>query len=192
VNDELVAALGPAFTRHACPHLAVLLRRLDDLPAMLASFYALGVRREAWIVHHCLPGATGTERVAMTAEGLPVAELEAQRRMIIHELDPREQPPETAARFERALEDALGRGLSALWYSRFPIGPGAQLFEAATAHDANWDRHFRGRPVVTLCPYVVGDGRQATLEGFHDAIAVQSEAGGFELTENDSHLRRLG
>jgi hypothetical protein len=103
--------------------------------------------------------------------------------MIVHELDPAETPPETAARFEQALEDALARGMSALWYSRFPIGPGAQLFEAAIAHDANWDRHFAGRPVVTLCPYVVGDGRRATLEGFHDAIAVQSEAGGFELSE---------
>ena len=28
-------------------------------------------------------------------------------------------------RMESALEDALGRGLSALWYSRFPIGPRA-------------------------------------------------------------------
>ena len=183
MNEDLVAALGPAFTRHACPHLAVLLRRLDELPAMLASFYALGVRREAWIVHHCLPGATDADRRALTAEGLPVADLEARQSMIVHELDPAEQPPETAARFEAALEEALARGLSGLWYSRFPIGPGAQLFEAATAHDANWDRHFRGRPVVTLCPYVVGDGRQATLEGFHDAIAVQSEAGGFGLVE---------
>jgi hypothetical protein len=183
VNDALVAALGPAFTRHACPHLAVLLRTVHELPSMLASFYALGVRRDAWIVHHCLPGATDDDRLAMSAEGLPVADLEAAERMTIHELDPLEQPPGTAARFERALEDALARGLTALWYSRFPIGPGAQLFEAATAHDANWDRHFAGRPVVTLCPYVVGEDRQATLEGFHDAIAVQTEAGEFELTE---------
>ena len=182
MNDALVDALGPAFTRHACPHLAVLLRTVEELPAMLASFYALGVRREAWIVHHCLPGAARTDRDAMTAEGLPVADLEERERMILHELDPAEQPPQTAARFERALEAALARGLSALWYSRFPVGPGAQLFEAATAHDANWDRHFKGRPVVTLCPYVVGEGRQATLEGFHDAIAVQTEAG-FTLTE---------
>jgi hypothetical protein len=183
VNDQLVEALGPAFTRHACPHLAVLVRRLDELPALHASFYALGVRRGAWLVHHVLPGAVDEQRAALTAEGLPVAELEANARMLLHEVDPTLDPAGSADSFEPMLDDALGRGLSALWYSRFPIGPGAEVFAMATAHDSNWDAHYQGRPVVTLCPYVVGEGRQATLEGFHDAIAVQRESGSFDLRE---------
>jgi hypothetical protein len=183
VNDDLATALGPAFTRHACPHLAVLVRTLAELPAMQASFYSLGLRRDAWIVHHVLPGAVDTERAALTSAGLAVAELESSGRMLVHEIDLALDPPGSAAWFEERLGSALERGLSALWYSRFPIGPGAELFTAATAHDANWDAHFHGRPVVTLCPYVVGEGRQATLAGFHDAIAVQREAGGFDLAQ---------
>jgi hypothetical protein len=51
-----------------------------------------------------------------------------------------------------------------------------------------WEEHFRDRPVVTLCPYVVGGldapaalGRLAELGvGHHDGVLVPS-GGGLEL-----------
>ena len=93
---------------------------------------------------------------------------------MLFEFDPAEAPEAAAERFEPLLADALERGHSALWYSRFPIGPGAVEFANATAYDRAWDARFRGRPVVTLCPYVLAGEeageRIAHLDGWHDAV----------------------
>ena len=93
---------------------------------------------------------------------------------MLFEFDPAEAPDAAAERFEPLLADALERGHSALWYSRFPIGPGAVDFTNATAYDRAWDARFRGRPVVTLCPYVLAGEeageRIAHLDGWHDAV----------------------
>ena len=90
------------------------------------------------------------------------------------EFDPAEAPEAAAERFEPLLAAALARGHSALWYSRFPIGPGATEFAGATAYDRAWDARFRGRPVITLCPYVLAaedaGERIAHLDGWHDAV----------------------
>jgi hypothetical protein len=57
----------------ACPHLAVFLRGPEDLPDVLASFFALGARRGGWLAHRALPGDAGRERELLTAAGLDVA-----------------------------------------------------------------------------------------------------------------------
>jgi hypothetical protein len=125
-------------------------------------------------VHHALPGACDRDRQRLTAGGLDVGSLEAAGSLVLFEFDPAESPEAAAERFEPLLADALSRGHSALWYSRFPIGPGAVDFNGATAYDRAWDARFRGRAVVTLCPYVLADAdaeeRIVHLAGWHDAV----------------------
>jgi MEDS: MEthanogen/methylotroph, DcmR Sensory domain len=167
-------AVGPRVGRNACPHMAVVLRSAGELPAVLVSFYALGASRGGWVVHHALPGQCDRDRERLGNGGLDVATLEADGSLVLFEFDASESPEEAAERFEPLLAGALDRGHSALWYSRFPIGPGANDFAAATAYDRAWDARFRGRPVVTLCPYVLAgdetDERIAHLGGWHDAV----------------------
>jgi hypothetical protein len=167
-------AVEPRLDGGSCPHMAVVLRSGRELPAVLVSFYALGARRGGWVVHHALPGQCGRDRERLAAGGLDVGDLETAGSLVLFEFDPAEAPDAAAERFEPLLADALQRGHSALWYSRFPIGPGAVDFANATAYDRAWDARFRGRPVVTLCPYVLaGDEageRIAHLDGWHDAV----------------------
>jgi MEDS: MEthanogen/methylotroph, DcmR Sensory domain len=167
-------AVGPRVGRNACPHMAVVLRSAGELPAVLVSFYALGASRKGWVVHHALPGQRDRDRERLSTRGLDVSGLEADGTLVVYEFDARESPEQAAERFEPLLAGALERGRSALWYSRFPIGPGAHDFAAATGYDRAWDARFRGRPVVTLCPYVLAgdetDERIAHLGGWHDAV----------------------
>jgi hypothetical protein len=164
----------PRVGASACPHMAVVLRSARELPPVLVSFYALGASRHGWVVHHALPGACDRDRERLSAAGLDVATLEADGSLVVFEFDAIESPEQAAERFEPLLGAALDRGHSALWYSRFPIGPGANDFTSATAYDRAWDARFRGRPVVTLCPYVLAgdaaDERINDLSGWHDAI----------------------
>jgi hypothetical protein len=167
-------AVEPRLDGGSCPHMAVVLRSGRELPAVLVSFYALGARRGGWVVHHAVPGQCDRDRERLATAGLDVADLESAGSLAFFEFDPSEAPRDAAERFEPLLAGALERGHSALWYSRFPIGPGAAEFANATAYDRAWDARFRGRPVVTLCPYVLaGDAaaeRIAHLDGWHDAV----------------------
>ena len=167
-------AVEPRVDGGSCPHMAVVLRSGRELPAVLVSFYALGTRRGGWVVHHAVPTQCDRDRERLTAAGLDVGGLEAAGSLVLFEFDPAEAPDAAAERFEPLLADALERGHSALWYSRFPIGPGATEFAGATAYDRAWDARFRGRPVVTLCPYVLAGEeageRIAHLNGWHDAV----------------------
>jgi MEDS: MEthanogen/methylotroph, DcmR Sensory domain len=139
----------------ACPHLAVFLRGPDELPAVLAAFFALGARRGGWLAHRALPGDAERERELLTEAGLDVAGLEADGRMVIVEMDFDTPVEESALPWLEALDDALARGLTGLWYGRFPVG-GPQ-HEAMLAVERVWHRTFRDRPVVTLCPFIVGE-----------------------------------
>lgn len=167
-------AVEPQVDSGSCPHMAVVLRSGRELPAVLVSFYALGARRGGWVVHHALPGECERDRQRLAAGGLEIGDLEGAGSLVLFEFDPAEAPDAAAERFEPLLADALGCGHSALWYSRFPIGPGALDFANATAYDRAWDARFRGRPVVTLCPYVLAGEeageRIAILAGWHDAV----------------------
>lgn len=174
--------------RGSCPHLAVLLRSPDALPQVLASFYALGAKRGGWLAHRAVSGEAQRDRDRLVGAGLDVAELEAGDQLVVVEFDPDEPPEESTAPWERALEDALEHGFSALWYSRFAVGPAAEQYAGVRAFERAWEDAFHDRPVVTLCPYVVGqlDGGDAMdrlnqVSDLHEGVLVPSGAGGFQL-----------
>lgn len=177
-------------TEHgACPHMAVLLRTAAELPAVLAPFYALGAKRSAWMVHRALPGEGDADRRRLVAAGLDVDGLVAAERLVLIEVDPAEAPAAAVARWEEGLDAALARGLSSLWYSRFPVRASAPAVSRAFAVDRLWDETFRDRPAVALCPYVVGDLDEATaldrldtLTHFHDHVAVP-DGDGFRMVD---------
>jgi hypothetical protein len=168
----------------ACEHLAVLLRSEDELPGVLASFYALGARRGGWLVQRALEGDADGERARLASAGLAVETLEAEGHLLIEEFDPTETPERSTERWERALDDALGRGYSALWYSRFAVGRDAQQYARVLLFEQAWDACFRGRPVVTLCPYIVGElsagealERLSRVAELHRGVLVEADGG---------------
>jgi hypothetical protein len=173
------AAMMPALREGACPHLAVLLRTADELPPVLASFYALGAERGGWLVHRALPGNADAERLALSAAGLDVAGLEADERLVVSELDPELPSASYGRAWEPAFQRALDRGFSAMWYSRFAVGGEVASYETVLDYDREWEAWFRGRQVVTLCPFVVGQldalgtlDRLTSLAEFHDGFLV--------------------
>jgi MEDS: MEthanogen/methylotroph, DcmR Sensory domain len=170
----------------SCPHLAVLLRGLDELPGVLASFFALGVRRGGWLAHRALPGDSERERELLTQAGLDVAGLEAEGRMVIVEMDFDVPVEESARPWLKALDEALARGSTGLWYGRFPVGNDGPEYEAMMAVERVWHRTFRERPVVTLCPFIVGElGGAETIAAIgrisesHTGVLVPDADGGY-------------
>lgn len=171
----------------ACPHLAVLLHSEDELPGVLASFYALGAKRNGWLVHRARRDEIGADREALAGAGLDVDGLEREDRLIFCGFDPEADPEAIGAEMAADLEAALARGLTALWYARFAVGPEVAPYRRFLAFERSWDARFRGGPVVTLCPYVVGPldagetlARLGTVAGLHDGVLVPGE-GGHEL-----------
>jgi hypothetical protein len=170
----------------SCPHLAVLLKSHDELPEVLASFYALGAKRNGWLAHRSLPGESDLDRERLSAAGLPVAELEADERLAMMEIDPEGPAEGSTEQLERALDEALERGFSAAWYARFAVGPGESVHTAFRPFEDAWDRAFHGRKVVTLCPFVIGelDARTALermdwLSELHDSVLLPGPDGGY-------------
>ena len=186
VNSSLDTALADAVERHECPHLAVLLRTPDELLPLLAAFYRLGNLRNGWLVHRAPPLEHAAHRQALETAGLPVAELEAERRMVIAPLDPFAPAEPVAQTWSRELDAALARGHDAGWYARSATGPDATEYQAILAHEAAWEACFHSRPVVTLCPFIVGplepDERVLRADEVaetHDALLVPDGRGGF-------------
>jgi hypothetical protein len=163
----------------ACPHMAILLESFSDVIPALASFYALGARRNGWLFHRSLPGQAAEDRAALAAAGLDVEALESESRFEISEL-PLTDPPETWAEpYVPLVERQLARGFEAVWWSRFPIGPDDALFRRAVEYDRHWDMAFSRSNAVSLCVYVVGglpererERRVAELRGVHDETMV--------------------
>jgi hypothetical protein len=159
----------------ACPHMAILLDSSDDVPSALASFYKLGLRRNGWLFHRALPGQGDADRDALTAAGLPVADLEAQDRFEMCEV-PITEPPETWAEpWLPVVERQVSAGFAGVWWSRFPVGPDEDLYQLALRYDRYWEAAFHGRPAVSLCVYVVGglggdtrDERVREMREVHD------------------------
>jgi hypothetical protein len=180
--------LEPHVEVGACPHLAVLLRSEDKLASVLASFYALGARRGGWLVHRVLDGEAEGERERLAGAGLDVAALEAAGRFLIAEFDGAEAPEDSTQRWERALDEALSDGYSGLWYSRFPVGRDPERYARVLLFEQAWDACFRHRPVVTLCPYIVGEltvgdalDRLTRVAELHRGVLVETDEG--ELAE---------
>ena len=185
VSGVLSGALSPALDSGACPHLAVLLRSPEEFAPVAASFYALGAARGGWLVHRGVE--PGGDRKALTRAGLDVDGLEAERRLAIEQIRLDEPPAQLPRRLDPAFDQALGRGLSTLWSSHTPVSPDSESFRHAMEVERAWEEHFRDRPVVTLCPYVVGGldaaaalGRLTDLGAGHDGVLVPS-GGGLEL-----------
>jgi hypothetical protein len=181
------AALAGPIDRGGCPHLAVLIRTEEELLPVLAAFYALGVRRNGWLVHRARPHEQAEHRAALEAAGVPVGELESAGRMAIAELDPSAPATPVAEAWSRELDAALARGYDAGWYARSATGPSAAEYEQIMAHEQAWETSFHGRPVVTLCPFVVGElepdehaARADALAEVHDSLLIPDASGGFD------------
>src|SRR4051795_8790189 len=93
---DLEQPLAGTFDGGACPHMSILLDTFDDVPSALASFYALGLRRNGWLFHRALPGQADAGRSALTGAGLPVAPLGAEGSFALSE-QPISEPPESWA-----------------------------------------------------------------------------------------------
>ena len=156
-------ALGSVFESGACPHLAVVLRSEAEFAPVVASFYSLGAKRGAWLAHRAVE--VEDDRRALNDAGLDVAGLESDRRLVIEALDLDEAPDALPGRLAAGLDAALDRGLTGLWSSHSPVGPGPDSFELAMGIEQAWERRFKGRPVVTLCPYLI--------EGLDEAGAAE-------------------
>jgi hypothetical protein len=137
----------------ACPHLAMILGRDEDVWPTLASFYALGAKRNGWLFHRTLDAES--DRAALTAAGLDVAALEADGRMVFDEISLDISVEDYVHAWEPQLEAALARGYDAAWWARFPIG--GELIARSAEYEAAWDAHFHDRPCVSLCLFIVGD-----------------------------------
>jgi MEDS: MEthanogen/methylotroph, DcmR Sensory domain len=182
VSEVLDDALSPALEEGGCPHLAVLLRSEEEFAPVLASFYNLGAARGGWLVHREVE--PDGDREALAEAGLDVDGLEAERRLAIVHMRIDEPPEQLPRRLEADLDEALGRGLSALWSSHTPVGPDSASYQHAMKVERAWEEQFRDRPIVTLCPYVVGGlGERAALARLsdlgtgHDGVLVPSERG---------------
>ena len=175
-------ALATALDSGMCPHMAVLLKSEEEFAPIVASFYSLGAKRGGWLVHR---GAQpDDDRLALARAGLDVDGLEAERRLAIEQLRLDEPPDRLPRRLDAAFDDALGRGLNALWSSHTPVGADPESFRVAMSIERAWEAHFKDRPMVTLCPYVVGGldapaglERLSRLGAGHDGVLVPGEHG---------------
>ena len=78
-------AVGSALETGACRHLAVVLRSEAEFAPVVASFYSLGAKRGAWLVHRA--AEVEEDRRALTDAGLDVAGLESENRLVIEPLN---------------------------------------------------------------------------------------------------------
>jgi hypothetical protein len=168
-------SLDSAIAAGACPHLAMLLQRPDDVGPTLASFYALGAKRNGWLFHRALGRTADEDRQALTAAGLDVARLEAEGRMVVTQVELPITVDEYVRGWEPQLEAALARGFDAAWWARSPIGPDPGIIERSVAYDEAWDEHFHDRPCVSLCLFIVGDldaPARERIAAHHDQVLV--------------------
>ena len=176
-STSLVDIVEPAVERGDCEHTAVLLQSAEALPPLLASFFTLGASRNGWLVHGSLPGEADADRSRMTQAGLDVTGLETAGRLAVIELDLTVSPEEWVGPWSQLLDAKLESGFDAMWFARFPIGPTDDDVGGVLPFEAAWMSCFRGRRVVTLCPYIVGGlGKNRRVEhrrevsGVHDRI----------------------
>jgi hypothetical protein len=176
---DLEPALAPTLERVSCPHMAIVLEDIADLPRALASFYALGLRRNGWLYHRALPGHGGADREALEQCGLDVGGLERDGRLELCELPVTDPPERWAQPFVPMVERALERGFDAVWWSRFPVGADERRYRAAYEYDRHFEACFHGRQAVSMCVYIVGEvapdareHRTEELRQIHDATVI--------------------
>lgn len=100
------------------------------------------------------------------------------------ELDLTLPPEEWVRPWSALLDDRLGAGFDALWFTRFPVGLHAAEIAAVLPYEEAWMRCFGGRRVVTLCPYIYTDmspdvraAHLADIASVHDRVVDIDEAG---------------
>ena len=169
VSPVLSGALAPALDSGACPHLAVLLRSEEEFAPVVASFYSLGASRGGWLVHRGVEPER--DREALAGAGLDVSGLEAERRLALELISMEEPPEQLPRRLDAGFDEALERGLTTLWSSHTPVAPDSDSFAHAMEVERAWEEHFRDRPVVTLCPYVVAGSTRPQRSGGSPASA---------------------
>jgi MEDS: MEthanogen/methylotroph, DcmR Sensory domain len=172
-SEKIEDVLGHEAGRSWCPHLAMLLESLDQLHESLAAFYRLGAGRNGWVFHRSLPDHEARDRAGLEAAGLDVASLEAEGRFALSQA-PVDDPPETWAEpWLPVIDERLGEGFDAVWWSRFPVGVTDPAFDLAVRYDETWDAAMRDRRAVSLCVYIVGGQRDVAagrLAGIHDGL----------------------
>ena len=182
----------------ACPHLAMLLTSREDVAPTLASFYALGAKRNGWLFHRSLPDHELRDRAGLARAGLDVPGLEASGGLALSQA-PVTDPPETWAQpWLPVIDERLAAGFDAVWWSRFPVGAAGPAFELALRYDAAWDAAMRDRRAVSLCVYIVGGATHEVdaaerLAEMHDGLLhVTAEGTSLMLTERTGGGRRSG
>jgi hypothetical protein len=193
LDESVLAALEAG----RLAHLAALVRTEHELPPILASFYGVGADTGGLIMHRSHPAQADDERAALTAAGLDVAGLEAAGRLLMWDLEPGSPLEDQIAAHASMLQDALDRGFTAVWYSRFPAAGRFAAWKTVVHYDRVLEDAFRGRKVVSLCPYVVGHldpcqmlDRFSTLAEFHDGVVVA--AGGRVALYDAASLEHSG
>jgi DNA-binding CsgD family transcriptional regulator len=181
---ELSGPLHEALSGRSCAHLACLLRSTDEVPAAQASFYAVGVRRNGWVLHLALPGRVEEDRAALTAAGLDVADLEAKGQMRVEEWQVEQPPDMWAQRYVAVAQRAIAGGFDAVWWTGYPAGADDDVYRTIVEYDKAWESVIHGRPSVSMCLYVAEglpaperQAREAQLGAFHDALLVPAEQG---------------
>jgi DNA-binding CsgD family transcriptional regulator len=182
--DQAQQALDDLLGVRSCPHLAMLLRTADEVYAAQASFYALGVRRNGWVLHRAIPGRLDKDRAGLMAAGLDVDALEREGKMVLDETPVMEPPEDWAQRWVAIALDALTRGFDAVWWTGPPIPCAGDLYPIGVAYDRAWERSIHGHPAVSLCLYLTDglsdDERRARAEelaSFHDALLMPGPHG---------------
>jgi hypothetical protein len=168
--------LDAEFPAGACPHVAMLLSTRDEVAPALASFYALGAKRNGWLYHRSLAGRAASDRASLIAAGLDVEALEAAGRMVISEMEPEISVHDYVHGWDARMDAALERGFDAVWCSRFPIGPDPEKLDASAEFDLAWHEHARDRSYVSLCIFIVGAleraDRAAQFAAMHDHVVT--------------------
>jgi DNA-binding CsgD family transcriptional regulator len=178
------SALDDVLGGRKCPHLAMLLRSMQEVHVAQASFYGLGLRRNGWIMHRSNRGRLEKDREGLRRAGLDVDELVREGRMVIDETPIHEAPEDWAHRWAAVADAALLRGFDAVWWTGPPIPAATEAYNVASAYDRAWERCIHGRPAVSLCLYIVGglseDERRVRAEElgeFHDALLMSGPSG---------------
>jgi hypothetical protein len=176
--------LGDLVETLRCPHVAILLRSPAEIYRVQASFYALGLRRNGFVVHRSLPGRSDRDRTGLARAGLDVAALEEACRLVVDETPVTEPADSWAQRWTGTVEEALERGFHSVWWTGFPIGRDDQFYRLAIEYDRAWEASFARLRSVSLCLYIVEgldeEHRRARIDelaSFHDAVLVSGTDG---------------
>ena len=139
--------------------VAVRLRDPEQLYGILAAFYALGIRRNGWVVHISRPGRVASDRERLNAAGFDVARHEPSGQFAIGEFDLAEAPAIAGVRWVSRVHEELEKGYSGVWYSRVTVSE--EVTTSWDAHEREWEQTI-AHAVVSLAPYIASSAGSET------------------------------